>query len=166
MATLKRRQFFRAVWEHTRQQLPPDLDEPRTRQTMNFLKVQPSPNYRIHYEAMISAQTGYLEVGLHFEDGPESTGRLLAFFDAEILAIKYELGEQSELERWTKSWGHLFEVMPLEPLTREYAERVAGRLSAYIITLQPLLNEAFDRGLVSHEPRPSRGGGRFSRARR
>lgn len=166
MATLKRRQFFGAVWDATQGELPPDFAEPRTRQTMNFLKVQFSANYRIHYEAMISAQTGFLEVGLHFEDGPESTGRLLEFFDEHILEIKHELGPQCELERWTKSWGHLFEVMPLEPLTRAYANTVAERLSAYIVTLQPIMDEAFAKGLVSHEPRPSRGGRRFARARR
>ena len=45
----------------------------------------------------------------------------LAFFDARILEIKHVLGAQCELERWTTSWGHLFESLPLPRLDRDFA---------------------------------------------
>lgn len=166
MAILKRREFFRLVRDETLSQLPPEMGEPHTRATLNLLKVHYQPNYRVHYEVMISAQNSVLEIGLHFEDGPESSTRLLEHFDRHILEIKHELGEQVELERWTKSWGHLFEVHELEPLTSSYGRQVAARLSRYIHTLEPMLEAAYEEGLVSREPRPSTGGRRFGRRRR
>lgn len=166
MTTLKRREFFRLVRDETLSQLPADLSEPYTRATMNLLKIHYQPNYRVHYEVMISAQNDLVEIGLHFEDGPESTGRLLEHFDQHILEIKHELGQQVEIERWTKSWGHLFEVIELETLTRNFGRQVAERLVHFILTLEPLLEEAYEQGLVSREPRPATVGRRFRRRRR
>lgn len=165
MTVLKRREFFRLVRDEALSQLPADMREPHTRSTMNLLKVHYQPNYRVHYEVMISAQSELAEVGLHFEDGPESTTRLLEHFDCRILEIKHELGEQAELERWTKSWGHLFEVHELEPLTIGFARQIAERLTRYIQTLEPILEDAYEQGLVPREPRPSTGGRRFRRRR-
>jgi hypothetical protein len=163
---LKRREFFSALRDATRAGLPEQMRGFEHRATMNLLKIHYGANYRVHYEAMISSESGNIEVGLHFEDGPESTGRLLEHFDQYILEIKHGLGETCELERWTKSWGHLFEAYPLEPLTRTYVEQLAGRLAQMIIVLQPILDEAYELELVSREPRPSTGRGRFGRRRR
>ena len=66
-------------------------------------------NERIHFEVWADGNRGFLEIGLHFEDGPASTAAYLAFFDARIVEIKHLLGAEVELERWTASWGHLFE---------------------------------------------------------
>ncbi|RIK45257.1 MAG: hypothetical protein DCC58_06975 [Chloroflexi bacterium] len=152
---LTRRDFFSAVSAVVQANLPPDPRTLQTRQTMNLLKLHYGANYRVHYEAWIAAERGLLELGLHFEDGPASTERLLAFFDRYILEIKHELGVEAELERWTQSWGHLHEVRPLEPLTLEFAASVGMRLTRYITLLQPLLDEAYDTGLVPKDPRPS-----------
>jgi hypothetical protein len=162
---LTRREFFSALAEAVRRELPPERQVFEQRQTMNLLKISYGANYRIHYEAWISAERGQLELGLHFEDGPASTERLLRHFDACILEIKDELGAQVELERWTQSWGHLFELHPVEPLTDAFAERLAGRLVAYITLLQPLLDEAYDLGLAPKIPRPSTFHERFRRRR-
>src|SRR5690606_26784666 len=102
-----------------------------------------------------------IELGLHFEDGPESTARLLEHFDRAVIEIKHELGQDVELERWTKSWGHIFEVRRLEPLTRELAHELGQRLAQMIVALQPLLDEAFELGLAPVEPRPGSGRLRF-----
>jgi hypothetical protein len=66
----------------------------------------------------------------------------LAFFDQRIVEIKHLLGPQIELERWTTSWGHLFESEQLGRLDRGFAETVARRLAAQIATLQPMVEEA------------------------
>jgi hypothetical protein len=152
---LTRRDFFGALVDATRQLLPSERQAFESRQTMNLLKVHYGANYRVHYEVWINTEKGYVELGLHFEDGPASTARLLAHFDACILEIKHELGVEAELERWTQSWGHLYELAPLEPLSDLFAERLALRLVRYIAVLQPILDEAYDLGLVPSTPHPS-----------
>lgn len=155
VAVLTRRDFFSAVAETVRASFPDRERRLETRQTMNLLKLHYGANYRVHYEAWIAAERGWLELGLHFEDGPASTERLLAHFDRYILEIKHQLGVEAELERWTQSWGHLFEMHRLEPLTAEFATRIGERVARYICVLQPLLDDAYDAGLVPREPRPS-----------
>ncbi len=163
---MTRRDFFSDLIEIVRRDLAVDRREFEVRQTMNLLKLHYGANYRVHYEVWISSEQQQVEVGLHFEDGPASTERLLAHFDATILEIKHELGVQAELERWTRSWGHLFELHPLEPLTTPFAERLAERLILYINVLQPLLDDAYERGLVPRTPHPSTFSQRFRNRRR
>ncbi len=154
--TLKRRDFFALVLNLTGDRLPAGTGELDSRLTMNLLKVHYGQNYRVHYEVWISRENGKVEVGLHFEDGPKSTEQLIDYFDAYILEIKDILGEQVELEQWTKSWGHLYELHDIEPLDPRFANRLADRLSSFILTLQPILEEAYELNLVSRTPRPSR----------
>lgn len=153
--TLKRREFFEEVTDAVRAGLSGEMQAFHARHTMNLLKIHYGANYRIHYEAWINTDTGFVELGLHFEDGPESTGRLLDHFDKYIVEIKHELGWNCELERWTKSWGHLYETHPIKPLTDDFAEEVADRLVRMIDVLQPILDEAYDAGLAPITPRPS-----------
>jgi hypothetical protein len=164
-ATLTRRDFFEDLADELRRALPPEQQGFESRQTMNLLKVHYGANYRVHYEVWINAEKGHVELGLHFEDGPASTERLLAHFDACILEIKDVLGCEVELERWTQSWGHLFELHPVEPLTDAFVARLAGRLARYIDVLQPILDEAYELGLVPAQPRPSTFHERFRRGR-
>ena len=162
---LRRRDFLNRVAETSRTRLPDDLGGFRARNTMNLLKLQYGANYRIHYELAIMTEVRLFELGLHFEDGPDSTAKLLIFFDQFIVEIKDLLGTSIELERWTKSWGHLYETYPLEPLTAACADRLGERMAQIILTLHPLLEEAYRLGLVSREPRPGTGG-RFGRRAR
>lgn len=161
--TMTRRDFFSDLLESVRRSLPPEWQVYEARQTMNLLKISFGANYRIHYEAWINAERGYVELGLHFEDGPASTERLLRHFEASILELKDLLGAGIELERWTQSWGHIFELHPVEPLTSAFADRLAARLALQIVVLQPILDEAYERGLVSRTPRPSTFHERFRR---
>jgi hypothetical protein len=155
-ATLTRRDFFsELVAAVTPVCAARDERELSARQTMNLLKLHYGANYRVHYEVWISAEKGHVELGLHFEDGPASTERLLRHFDACILELKHELGPTVELERWTQSWGHLFELHPLEPLSVAFAARLAERVARFIDVLQPLLDEAYAAGLVPREPHAS-----------
>lgn len=161
MPLLGRREFFTELGDAVRRTLPEDRQGFETRLTMNLLKLHYGANYRVHYEAWINTEKGYLELGLHFEDGPASTERLLAHFDGYILEIKDELGAAAELERWTQSWGHLYELHPLEPLTDAFIARISDRLVRYITTLQPILDDAYTLGLVPKAPHPSTFRARF-----
>lgn len=152
---LKRREFFAEITDALKDRLPAEMQSFNSRYTMNLLKIHYGENYRIHYEVWINTDTGFVELGLHFEDGPESTSRLLAHFDRHIVEIKHELGIHCELERWTKSWGHLYETRSIEPLTVPFAGEVAERIARMIVVLQPILDDAYELGLVSMTPRPS-----------
>jgi hypothetical protein len=99
-------------------------------------------NERVHFEVWTDSMRGRLEVGLHFEDGPLSTIAYLAYFDTRIVEIKHHLGSTFELERWTPSWGHMFESLPLAPLDRTFANQTAQRLAAQIALLQPMVEDA------------------------
>jgi hypothetical protein len=154
-ATLTRRDFFSDLLEAVRRGLPAERQEFEARQTMNLIKISYGANYRLHFEAWINAERGYVELGLHFEDGPASTERLLRHFERSVLELKDLLGAEIELERWTQSWGHIFEMHPVEPLTPAYAERLAARLALQIVVLQPILDEAIELGLAPRNPRPS-----------
>lgn len=161
-ASLNRREFFAAVVAEVRSALPAELAGFRHRANPMLLKIDYG-NERVHYEVWTDGARGRVEIGLHFEDGPASTLAYLAFFDARIVEIKHALGPEVELERWTASWGHLFESAPLGRLDRGFARSVASRLAAQIATLQPMVVEA---DVPAEERRESPdGGGRWRRYR-
>lgn len=141
---LTRRDFFHDVAESLRQSLPDALRDFQIWTGSENFKL----NYgrpRVHYEIWTNGRDRHIEVGLHFEDGPESTERLLRFFDVRIVEIKHELGPAIELERWTNSWGHLFRLIPYQPLTDDLTAEVSQELTRMICVLQPLLEEALPR---------------------
>jgi hypothetical protein len=140
-AALNRRDFFAAVVKQVRASLPPELAGFRHRANTMLLKIDYG-NERIHYEVWTDGARGRVEIGLHFEDGPASTAAYLAYFDTRIVEIKHRLGPRIELERWTLSWGHLFESEPLAPLGRHFAQGIGERLAAQIALLQPMVEEA------------------------
>jgi hypothetical protein len=155
-AVLNRRDYFRAVVNQLKATLPAELSNFRHRANLMLLKIDYG-NDRVHYEVWTDGARTRVEIGLHFEDGPASTAAYLAFFDARIVEIKHVLGPQVELERWTLSWGHLFESVPLAPLDRRFADAVAKRLAAQIVTLQPMVVEAAVPPERSREPPHQRG---------
>jgi hypothetical protein len=138
---LTRRDFFAVVVAELRDALPAELAAFRHRANTMLLKIDYG-NARVHYEVWTDGARNRIEIGLHFEDGAASTAAYLAFFDARIVEIKHHLGPDVELERWTTSWGHLFESAALERLDHALARRVAGRLAAQIAILQPMIAEA------------------------
>jgi len=152
---LTRRDFLADVIERLRVLLPIELADFAHRPAMNLVKVSYG-NERIHYEVWTDGARGTIGIGLHFEDGPLSTAAYLAHFDQHIVELKHVLGPQVELERWTSSWGHLYELAPLTKLTAATVDRTARRLAALITTLQPLVEAAGiapERSVQSTEPR-------------
>jgi hypothetical protein len=157
---LSRRDFFEAVVVQVRAAVPAELATFRHGAQSWLLKID-FGNERIHFEVWPDSLRGHVEIGLHFEDGPASTAAYLAYFDARIVEVKHLLGQHVELERWTLSWGHLFETVPLERLDHRFARRVGDRLAAQITLLQPMVAEA----AVPPERHDTRAasGGRWSR---
>jgi hypothetical protein len=140
-ATYTRAVFFDDITRYLRVELPPDLRDFQLRQTPFLMKLY-YQNERVHFEVWVDSIRQQIEIGLDFEDGPESTAAYLAFFDEHIVEIKEQTGPELELERWTKTWGHFVEVYPIEPLDRERALQIAGRMATFISVLQPLVEEA------------------------
>ena len=136
-----RRDFFAEIVERLRPALPIEWAEFRHKANSFLLKIY-FDNERVHYEVWCDGERQNLEIGLHFEDGPLSTAAYLAHFDGLIVELKDLLGAEIELERWTASWGHLYEHWPLTALTDALAARVASRLARLIATLQPLVETA------------------------
>jgi len=138
---MARRDFFDETVERLRPLLPPDLAGFRPKVNPLLLKLDYG-NERVHYEVAPDTSRGHLEVGLHFEDGPVSTAAYLAWFDRHIVELKHQLGADVELERWTASWGRFYELHPLGRLDGVVARRVATRLAAFVVALQPLVEAA------------------------
>ncbi|MER3436669.1 MAG: hypothetical protein C4346_03090 [Chloroflexota bacterium] len=138
---LSRAAFFDVVLAELRQLLPAKLGEPRVKRFGSLLKVFYT-NERIHYEVALDSRLGQIEIGLHCEDGPMNTLTFLRFFNERIVELKHTLGPEVELERWTMSWGRLFELWPMTRLDTETAKAVGRRLAVMVRTLEPLLGEA------------------------
>lgn len=143
--SLTRRDFFHDVVEAVRPLLPESLQEFHAYTTRNLLKLSYGQS-RIHYEVWANARDRHIEVGLHFEDGPDSTEALIRYLDTHIVEIKHELGAGFELERWTNSWGHLFQLLPYQPLSDDLTRQISITLARLITLLQPMLHDV---------PRPS-----------
>lgn len=155
-ASLSRRDFFATVVERLRTELPEDLAAFRFKTTISLLKVYYG-NERVHYEVWTNGSRRTLEIGLHFEDGPISTAAYLAHFDRIIVELKHDLGPDVELERWTATWGHLYEVAPLTALDPALVEHTVSRLRSMIATLQPLVEAAAIAPERSSSPAEPRG---------
>ncbi|HRA46848.1 MAG TPA: hypothetical protein PK819_02130 [Thermomicrobiales bacterium] len=138
---VERRKFFAGIASACRASLGPDLATFHNSGTFNLMKLWYGEQ-RIHYEVVLDQNINCIEIGLHFEDGPASTIAYLNLLDHHILELKETLGHQTELERWTLSWGRIYELHPLEPLTPAVTAQCAKRLTLYISTLQPLIATA------------------------
>lgn len=134
--------FFQRIITGARQSLPGELGQFHAKPGFDLVKLW-YDNERIHYEAAIDLNREHIEIALHFEDGPVSTGIYLRAFDEEIVQIKHELGPSVELERWTQSWGRIFELAPLTVLDAAVGERAAQRMIAFITELQPIVDRTY-----------------------
>jgi hypothetical protein len=134
-----RKAFFAGIVRELNAGLPPELREFRHRGDFNLMKVWYG-HYRVHYEVVIDQQIDRIEIGLHFEDGPASTLGFLTLLDARILEIKDRLGPEVELERWTQSWGRIYDLRSLTTLDDWIAIPCGKRLVEFITLLQPMID--------------------------
>jgi hypothetical protein len=149
---ITRREFFAAIREELARRLPPELSGFTSRANMSQIKLYYHAP-RIHYEVWVNSRDGHIEIALHFEDGPESTAQLIRHFDRFIVEIKHTVGPDVELERWTNSWGRIYQLLPTQPLTEDLAVEVSERLSIMMRTLEPLLDEGLARARAPQQRR-------------
>jgi hypothetical protein len=138
---LTRRDFLAEVVDRLRAELPNEFASFHEKRNQHLLKVYYG-NEKVHYEVWFINQPRLIEIGLHFEDGPASTAAYLTYFDQYVVELKHELGPEMELERWTQSWGHVYELIPRMPLSERYAAQIGTRLAKYVSILQPLVEAA------------------------
>ena len=93
-----------------------------------------------HYEAWYHRSQGRIEVGLHFEGSRKLNQACLEFFRAHMVEVKGGL-PNAELEPWDRGWARLYETFPATSLDHEALAATASRIAAYVITLQPLLDQ-------------------------
>ena len=136
-----RKAFFAGIVRELNASLSPEYRGFRHRGDFNLMKVW-FDHYRVHYEVVIDQQIGMIEIGLHFEDGPASTLRFLKLLDARILEIKDRLGPEVELERWTQSWGRIYDLRPLTSLDDQITVPCGKRLVELITVLQPMIESS------------------------
>jgi hypothetical protein len=136
-----RRRFFEGIVRQLRESLDTPFHTFAHRGDFNLMKVWYA-NPRVHYEVVIDQHISAIEVGLHFEDGPISTMAYLRLLDTRVVELKHELGWHVELERWTSTWGRLYELTPLETIDAATARATGARLAAFIRLLQPIIETA------------------------
>jgi hypothetical protein len=93
-----------------------------------------------HFEAWHHTGAGRLEVGLHFEASAAENQAAFHFFRARMVEVKASL-PRAELEPWDRGWSRLYETIPAARLDVALVEDAVECMSAYIVTLQPLLEE-------------------------
>ena len=97
-----------------------------------------------HFEVWHHVRTGRVEVGLHFEGRPELNQRALDFFRERMVEVKGAL-PRAELEPWERGWARLYETLAAPELSDEVLALAADRLAAYIRTLQPILEDFWEK---------------------
>lgn len=96
----------------------------------------------VHYEVWVQRKARRIELGLHFECERDESYRWAEVLAPRAIEIQAQLGQNVELEEWTKSWTRLHETLHLEAdLSEALAADVAQRLARYIEVLEPILQE-------------------------
>ena len=91
-----------------------------------------------HYEAWHHTGAGRLEIGLHFEGSAQENQEAFDFFRVRMVEVKAQL-PRAELEPWDRGWTRLYETLPAPQLDERVLDQAVGRMTEYIVTLQPLL---------------------------
>ncbi|HSS62427.1 MAG TPA: hypothetical protein VLK30_13315 [Candidatus Limnocylindrales bacterium] len=94
----------------------------------------------IHFEAWHHTGAGKVEVGLHFEASAAENKAAFDFFRARMVEIKASL-PRAELEPWDRGWSRLYETLPAARLDEDVLWRTVDCMSAYVVTLQPLVEQ-------------------------
>jgi hypothetical protein len=138
--------MLRELPEAVRSLLPRELTEFTYRPLGSLAQLHYS-DPRVHYELWFHWRTGRLEIGLHFERDERTNAALFDLFDRHIVAIKAELGEGIDLERWDKGWARIYETWPCERVDRPFRARTFERVAQLIGVLEPI-HASFERGRV------------------
>ncbi len=130
--------FFAGLRKKLKTSLPPSLRNFSSGRGRGRLMKVHYAQSEFHYEAWHHTGDGRLEVGLHFEGTAEQNQRAFEFFRTHVLEVKANL-PRAELEPWDRGWSRLYETLPAAQLDDIVLDRAADLMTAYIVTLQPLV---------------------------
>lgn len=131
--------FFAGMRRGLKPKLPAAMRDFRTIRQGRLLKIHfGEPAF--HYEAWHHAGAGRLEVGLHFEATTAENLAAFDFFRMRMVEVKASL-PRAELEPWDRGWSRLYETLFAQRLDDGVLGQTVDLMTAYIVTLQPLLNE-------------------------
>lgn len=131
--------FFVALRKDVKARLPAGFRDFHSSRSGRLMKVHfGEPAF--HYEAWHHTGAGRLEVGLHFESAVAENDAAFDFFRARMVEVKAGL-PRAELEPWDRGWSRLYETLPAPRLDDGVVADAAGCMSAYIVTLQPMLEQ-------------------------
>jgi hypothetical protein len=132
--------FFVELRKALKKQLPAGLRDFRTTRGRGRLMKVYFAEPAFHYEAWHHTGAGRLEVGLHFEGSAAENLAAFEFFRSRMVEVKANL-PRAELEPWDRGWSRLYETMLAARLDGAVVDDAVECMSAYIVTLQPLLDQ-------------------------
>jgi hypothetical protein len=147
---------LRRVRPLVRDRVPSDLREFNW-ESFSFQSKLWYGNKALHYEVWPRERLGTIEIGLHFEADPLTNARLLAAFAANAKAIRRTLAD-ARIEEWDRGWARVWEPLPHRKPDEMLATELAGRIAAYVTTLEPILRRELPSDVAWSEPtaRPAR----------
>src|SRR5262245_39601213 len=132
-------EFFAGIRKDLQARLPAPLRKFRTMRQGRLMKVHfGEPAF--HYEAWHHTGAGRLEIGLHFEASAAHNQAAFDFFRTRMVEVKANL-PRAELEPWDRGWSRLYETLPAARLDDVVLSHTVECMAAYIVALQPLLDE-------------------------
>lgn len=139
MTTLSQKKFLETLPDAVIPHLPPALERIKVRRPWRWLIQFHYGEPRLHYEVSRAYRQQGWEIGFHWESRDKKLNRfLLQGFRRHLFEIKDTLGENIEAEMWDKGWAKIYEVVPEEPLTAAYQEKIGRRLATIITCLHPI----------------------------
>ena len=133
--------FFAGLRKGLKAKLPPDLRKFDSGRGRGRLMKVHFDHSETHFEIWHHTGAGRLEVGLHFEGDQSLNQKAFDYFRGRMVEVKAGL-PHAELEPWDRGWSRLYETIPAALLDERAQEAGIDLMTAYITTLQPLL-EAF-----------------------
>ena len=131
--------FFSSLRKGVKGRLPADLHGLNTGRGRGRLMKLHYDRPEFHYEAWHHTGDGRLEIGLHFEGSSAENQAAFEFLRGRMIEIKANL-PHAELEPWDRGWSRLYETLPALQLDDGVLDAAVELMSAYIVTLQPLLD--------------------------
>jgi hypothetical protein len=138
-AVLTPKDFFSGLRKGVKARLPADPRSLNTGSGRGRLTKLHYDRPEFHYEAWHHTGVGRLEIGLHFEGSPAENQAAFEYFRARMIEIKAGL-PRAELEPWDRGWSRLYETLPAVQLDDDVLNSAVALMTAYIVTLQPLLD--------------------------
>ena len=132
--------FFAGLRQGVKRRVPAELRGFRTsRGRGRLMKLYFGEDPAFHFEAWHHTGAGRLEVGLHFEGSARENEAAFDYFRTRMVEVKAGL-PRAELEPWDRGWTRLYETVPAPRLDDAVLGVAVERMSAYVVTLQPMLD--------------------------